>query len=89
MCDNLILEKVKSTFFLEDEQIKKFKNLVLTKLKASKSKQATWYVKTKINNMIKNDFLKEEDDIIKLKGELDKICNKEYIDQIYNERIKE
>lgn len=89
LCDNLILENVKIRFALEDEQIKKFKTLVLIRLNASKQMQATWFVKTKINNMIKNDFLKEDEDITKLKSELEKICKKEYIDQIYNDRIKE
>lgn len=89
LCDNLILEKVKSKFYIEDKQIEKFKNLVLIKLNASKEKQATWYVKTKINNMIKNNFLKEDENIEKLKMELDEICKEEYINQIYNDRIKE
>ena len=89
LCDDLILEKVKIRFALEDHQIEKFKSLVLIRLNASKSKQATWFVKTKINNMIKNNFLKEDEDITKLKSELKEICKKDYIDQIYNNRIKE
>lgn len=89
LCDNLILESVKDTFFLADEQINKFKKIVLKRLESSKKKQATWYVKTKINNMIKNNFLKEDEDIAKLKSELEEICKKDYIDQIYNNRIKE
>ena len=89
LCDDLILEKVKIRFALEDNQIEKFKSLVLIRLNASKSKQATWFVKTKINNMIKNNFLKEDEDIKKLKSELEEICKKDYIDQIYNNRIKE
>lgn len=89
LCDDLILESVKATFILEDEQIDKFKEIVLKRLESSKKKQATWYVKTKINNMIKNDFLKEDEDIVKLKTELDNVCRHENIEQIYNNRIKE
>lgn len=89
LCDNLILEKVKNRFVLKDEQIEKFKKLVLIRLNASKQNQATWFVKTKINNMIKNDFLKENEDIAKLKNELEEICNQKNIDQMYNDRIKE
>lgn len=89
LCDNLILESVKSTFILEDEQIDKFKKIVLKRLESSKEKQATWYVKTTINNMIKNNFLKEDEKIVNLKNELDNICKHENIDQIYNNRIKE
>lgn len=89
LCDNLILESVKATLILEDEQINKFKKIVLKRLESSKEKQATWYVKTKINNMIKNNFLKENEDIEKLKTELDNVCRHENIDQIYNNRIKE
>ena len=89
LCDDLILEKVKIRFALEDHQTEKFKSLVLIRLNASKSKQATWFVKTKINNMIKNNFLKEDEDITKLKSELEEICKKDYIDRIYNNRIKE
>ena len=89
LCDNLILEKVKNRFVLKDEQIKKFKKLVLIRLNTSKETQSTWFVKTKINNMIKNNFLKEDEDITKLKSELEKICNQENIDQLYNDRIRE
>lgn len=89
LCDNLILESIKATLILEDEQINKFKKIVLKRLESSKEKQATWYVKTKINNMIKNNFLKENEDIEKLKTELDNVCRHENIDQIYNNRIRE
>lgn len=89
LCDNLILEEVKKRFILDDEQIKKFKKIVIERLKSKKEKQATWYVKNQINNMIKNDFLKEEEDINKLKNELDEICKHDTIDKIYNNRVKE
>lgn len=89
LCDNLILNKVKNRFILRDEQIKKFQDIVLKKLQANKEIQSTWYVKTKINNMIKNNFLKEEKDIGNLKIELNKICKSESIDKIYNDRLEE
>lgn len=89
LCDNLILEKVKNRFVLKDEQIEKFKKIVLIRLKSNKESQSTWFVKTKINNMIKNDFLKEDENITKLKSELEKICNQENIEQIYNDRTEE
>ena len=88
-CDDLILKNVKERFILDDEQIKKFKNIVLCRLNSKKESQATWYVKNKINNMIKNDFLKEEEDINNLKLELKEICKKETIDKLYSERIEE
>ena len=74
-------------FVIKDEQIEKFKNLVLIRLNSSKQNQATWFVKTNINNMIKNDFLKENEDIAKLKSELEIICNQKDIDQLYYDII--
>lgn len=89
LCDNLILGSVKNRFILEDKQINKFKEIVLLRLNSNKKKQATWYVKTKINNMIKNNFLKEDEDITKLKNELASVCSQENVDKIYNNRIGE
>lgn len=89
LCDDLILQKFTERFMLTNEQIGKFKRIVLGRLDANKQQQSTWYVKTKINNMIKNNFLKEEKDIENLKLELSQICENENIDKIYNDRIEE
>ena len=89
LCDDLILQKFTERFMLTNEQIENFKRLVLRRLDANKQQQSTWYVKTKINNMIKNNFLKEEKDIENLKLELSQICENENIDKIYNDRIEE
>ena len=56
-------------------------------MKSKKENQATWFVKNKINNMIKNNFLKEEENLIKLKKELKEICEEEKIDEMYNNHL--
>lgn len=88
LCDSIILEEVKERFYIEDEKINSFKEFVVNKLKFDKDQQASWFVKNKINNRIKNNFLTAKDNISSIKEEFCSICDMINIEKIYDERKK-
>ena len=55
---------------------------------ADKEKQATWYVKEKINNQIKNNYLSEEKDIDSLQQQLQSLCDVSKCTELYNSRVE-
>lgn len=87
LCDEHLLRTAHSNFCSEQEALESAKNQLFLTVHNNKSHHVTQYVTQKINEILKNNFIKEANAKEDLKVNFNESINLIDIDKIYNERL--
>ena len=88
LCDDVILQKAVDRFCADENAFDKFHNEFWKLLNDEKEHQATAYVNEYINNLFKNNFLHEKQNVESLISELQDVTSAEQIRNIYESTLK-
>lgn len=88
LCDDHILQAAIDSFCSGEDALDSFHNAFWKLLSDNIEKQATAYVNEYINNLFKENFLHERQDINTLTSELQNITSSEKIKTLYNDVVK-
>lgn len=87
LCDDYILQKAIDTFCSSENALETFHNEFWTLLTENIEQQSTAYVNEYINNLFKDNFLHEKQNISTLITELQNITSTEQIQLLYNNTV--
>lgn len=87
LCDDYILQKAIDTFCSKENALETFHDEFWILLSDKIEQQATAYVNEHTNNLFKDNFLHEKQNITSLKAELQSITSDDEIETLYNATI--
>lgn len=87
LCDDYILQTAIDAFCCEENALETFHNNFWKLLADNKEQQATAYVNEHLNNLFKDNFLHEKQNITNLITEMQNITSSTYIQTLYDETI--